>query len=83
MTEDETVRWHHQFNRQEFEQTLGDSEGQGSLLYMGLQRVRHYWVTEKWIKEQLNYSHALPNQSNQPTNKTNTNFIIHRKNAYK
>ena len=25
------VRWHHQINGQDFEQTLGDSEGQGSL----------------------------------------------------
>ena len=25
------VGWHHQLNGQEFEQTLGDSEGQGSL----------------------------------------------------
>ena len=25
------VGWHHQFNRHEFEQGLGDSEGQGSL----------------------------------------------------
>ena len=31
MTEDELVRWHHQLNGHEFEQTLGDSEGQGSL----------------------------------------------------
>ena len=31
MTEDEMVGWHHQFNRHEFEQTLGNSEGQGSL----------------------------------------------------
>ena len=30
-TEDEMVGWHHQFNGREFEQTLGDSEGQGSL----------------------------------------------------
>ena len=30
-TEDEMVGWHHQLNRQEFEQTPGDSEGQGSL----------------------------------------------------
>ena len=30
-TEDEMVGWHHQFNGHEFEQTLGDSEGQGSL----------------------------------------------------
>ena len=30
-TEDEMVGWHHQLNGLEFEQTLGDSEGQGSL----------------------------------------------------
>ena len=33
MTKDETVRWHHQFNGQEFEQTLGDGEGQGSQMH--------------------------------------------------
>ena len=31
MTEDEMVRWYHQVNGHEFEQTPGDSEGQGSL----------------------------------------------------
>ena len=31
VTEDETVGWHHQLNGHEFEQTPGDSEGQGSL----------------------------------------------------
>ena len=31
MTEDERVVWHHQLNGHEFEQTLGDSERQGSL----------------------------------------------------
>ena len=31
MTEYEMVGWHHQFNGHEFEQTPGDSEGQGSL----------------------------------------------------
>ena len=30
-TEDEMVRWHHQLNGHEFEQTPGDNEGQGSL----------------------------------------------------
>ena len=30
-TEDEMVGWDHWFNGQEFEQTPGDSEGQGSL----------------------------------------------------
>ena len=31
MTEDEMVGCHHQLNRHEFEQALGDGEGQGSL----------------------------------------------------
>ena len=30
-TEDEMVGWHHRLNEHEFEQALGDSEGQGSL----------------------------------------------------
>ena len=30
-TEDEMVGWHHQHSGHEFEQTPGDSEGQGSL----------------------------------------------------
>ena len=30
-TEDEMVGWHHRLNGREFEQTLGDSEGQKSL----------------------------------------------------
>ena len=32
-TEDEMVGWHHWLNRNEFEQILGDSEGQGSQAY--------------------------------------------------
>ena len=31
MTEGEMVGWHHWLNGHEFELTLGDSEGQGSL----------------------------------------------------
>ena len=31
MTEDEMVGWHHRLNGHEFEQTCGDSEGQGIL----------------------------------------------------
>ena len=30
MTEDEMVAWHHRLNGHESEQTLGDSDGQGS-----------------------------------------------------
>ena len=32
-TEDEMTGWHHRLNGHEFEQTLEDSEGQGSLEY--------------------------------------------------
>ena len=31
--QDEMVGWHHQFSGYEFEQTLRDSEGQGSLVH--------------------------------------------------
>ena len=30
------VGWHHRLSGHEFEQALGDSEGQGSLVYKGL-----------------------------------------------
>ena len=33
-TEDEMVGWHHQLNGHEFQQTLGDNKGQGSLAVM-------------------------------------------------
>ena len=33
VTYDEMVRWHHQFNTHEFEQTLGDGVGQGNLVH--------------------------------------------------
>ena len=32
MTEDEVVGWHHQLDGHEFEQPLGVSDGQGSLV---------------------------------------------------
>ena len=44
MTKDEMVGWHHRLNGHEFEQTLGDGKGQGTLgvlQSMWLQRVRH------------------------------------------
>ena len=33
MAEDEMVGWHHQLGRHECEQALGNSEGQGGLVY--------------------------------------------------
>ena len=35
MAEDEMIGWHHLLNEHEFEQTLGDSEGQDSLVCCG------------------------------------------------
>ena len=49
-TEAEMVVWHHQLKAHEFEQTLGDSEGQGSLESYspwGQKRVRHNSATEQ------------------------------------
>ena len=48
--EDEMVGWHHWLNGHEFEQTPGDSEGQGSLLWlqlMGSQGVGYNLATEQ------------------------------------
>ena len=43
------VGWHHQLNGHEFEQTLGDSEGQRSLLCCNPwgRRVRHHLAAEQ------------------------------------
>ena len=45
-TEDEMVGWHHWLSGHEFEQAPEVGDGQGSLVSMGSQRVRHDWVTE-------------------------------------
>ena len=48
MTEDEMVGWHHRLDGHEFEQALGDGDGQGSLVCcMRSQRVGHDLVTEQ------------------------------------
>ena len=47
------IGWYHWLNGPEFEQTLGDSERLGSLVYMGSQRVRHDWTTTTNTYNQL------------------------------
>ena len=53
MTEDEMIGWHpiigwHLRNEHQFEQTLADGDGQGSLVQsMRSQRVRHGIATEQ------------------------------------
>ena len=43
MIEDEMVGWHHQLSGHEFEQTLGDSEGQGSL-HAAVHGIAKSWI---------------------------------------
>ena len=51
VTENEMVAWHHWLNGHEFEQTTGDSEGQGNLEHCSLwghkELVGHDWATEQ------------------------------------
>ena len=56
-TEDESVGWHHWLNGHDFEQTPGDSEGQGSLACCSPYscRVRHDFATE----QQERQTHSL------------------------
>jgi len=54
-TKDEMVGWHHQLNGPESEQTLGDSEWQGSLMCCGLWSHKESDTTE-----QLNNKYVMP-----------------------
>ena len=47
MTEDEMVGWRHQLNGHEFEQTLGDGEGQRSLVCCSPQGHKELDMTEQ------------------------------------
>ena len=46
MTENEMAEWHHRLNGHEFDQTLGDSEGQGSLVCCILHGLKELDATE-------------------------------------
>ena len=46
MTEDEMVGWHHRLNGHEFEQILGDGEGQGSLVCCSSLGLKELDMTE-------------------------------------
>ena len=54
MTEDEMVGWHHRLNGHKFEQTLGDGEGQGSLVCCSPRDHKDLDMTER-----LNYNRHL------------------------
>ena len=47
MTEDEMVGWHHRLNGYEFEQVLGDGEGQGTLAFYSPRGHKESDMTEQ------------------------------------
>ena len=53
MAEDEMVGWYHQLNGYEFEQTLGDGEGQGNLA-----------CCSPWGRKELDTTEQLNKNSN-------------------
>ena len=56
-TQDEMAGWHHQLNGHEFEQTLGDGDGQGSLA-----------CCSPWGHKQLHTTEQLNNKSSSKNN---------------
>ena len=46
MTDDKMVGWHHRLNGHEFEQALGDGEGQGGLVCCGPWALKESDTTE-------------------------------------
>ena len=62
-TEDNMVRCHYQLNGHEFEQTLGDSEGQGSLACCSpwswkCQIQLSYWTISIWTQTQVSWQNS-------------------------
>ena len=57
MAEDEMVGWYHRLNEYEFEQTPGDSEGQGSLVCCSPWGHKQLAMTQR-LNKQLSYRHC-------------------------
>ena len=53
MAENESVGWHHQLNAHDFEQTPGNSEGQGSLVCYSPWGHKELDMTEQLSREML------------------------------
>ena len=63
MTEDKRVGWHHQLNGHELVQTLGDSEGQGSLMCYTPWRLRVLDMTDRLNNNKVENRDDVPNNS--------------------
>ena len=70
-TEDELVGWHHWLNGHEFEQTLGDTEGQGSLVCCS-----PWGCKESDMTEWLNLTELGVNHSSSAACILNMNLIV-------
>ena len=66
LTEDELVGWHHQLNGFEFEQTLGDGEGQGSLACCSPWGCKESDTTERLNNNLLNTLGPVPDRLSRP-----------------
>ena len=53
MAENEMIEWHHQFSGHEFEQALGDGEGQGSLASCSPWGCKELDMTSNWRATQM------------------------------
>ena len=62
-TEDEMVAWHHQLNGHEFEQVLGDGEGQGGLLCCSPWGHKESDMTEQLNNNKNGFVISYPNRS--------------------
>ena len=77
-TKDEMIGWHHWLTGHEFEQTLGGSEGQGSLACCspwGL-RVGHDWATEQHKSSIIDID-VVQSHTHTHTHPPPTSSIIH------
>ena len=66
MTEDEMVGQHHRLNGHEFEQTLGDSKGQGSIGCCSPRGYKELDTTERLNNKQLEMSAHHPGVCTRP-----------------
>ena len=65
----EMVGWHHQLNGHEFEQTPGDSKGQGSLACCRLQGLKESDMTERLTTKAM--------RSGEPGEEREMKIVIH------
>ena len=75
-TEGEMVGWYHWLNRHEFEETLGDGEGQGSLV-AAVHGAAKRWtrLSDMWLNDK-GHCGAFPGQT--PASTSSTRLICRR-----